>query len=213
LAQYQKEDYSFHPYDSKYDAYLAKKVSLSDQEMRGLRLFVDPEKGNCATCHTATPSRNGLLPPMFTDYQFEALAAPRNRSIAANRDPQYHDLGMCGPWRHDLAQQTSYCGYFKTPTLRNVATRQAFFHNGIFRSLDEVLHFYVERETRPEKWYPRGKDGKVEKYDDLPLAYHANIDLSDAPFDRQLGQEPALSDDEIKDVIVFLKTLTDGYRP
>ena len=211
LALYQKEDRSFHPYDSKYDQYLAGTVQLSEEEMRGLKLFSDPKKANCATCHIEKPSRDGLTPPAFTDYQFEALAAPRNKTIAANHDPKYFDLGMCGPWRMDVATQTKYCGFFKTPSLRNVATRQVFFHNGVFHSLGDVLHFYVERETKPEKWYPRGKDGQVVKYDDAPANNRANVDITDAPFDRKLGDAPALTDDEIKDVISFLKTLNDGY--
>ncbi|HWX02197.1 cytochrome-c peroxidase [Collimonas sp.] len=213
LALYQKEDRSFHPYDSKYDYYLAEQVQLSEQEQRGLKLFKDPKKGNCATCHIEKPSRDGSFPPAFTDYQFEALAAPRNKAILANRDPKYFDLGMCGPWRKDAAKQLNYCGYFKTPTLRNVATRQVYFHNGVFHSLEDVVHFYMERETKPEKWYPRGKDGKLNKYDDLPAAYHANIDVTDAPFDSKAGAPPALTDDEIKDVVAFLKTLNDGYQP
>ncbi|MGB7194061.1 MAG: cytochrome c peroxidase [Collimonas pratensis] len=213
LALYQKEDRSFHPYDSKYDYYLAEQVQLSEQEMRGLTLFKDPKKGNCATCHIEKPSRDGSFPPVFTDYQFEALAAPRNKAILANRDPKYFDMGMCGPWRKDAAKQLNYCGYFKTPTLRNVATRQVYFHNGVFHSLEDVVHFYMERETKPEKWYPRGKDGKLNKYDDLPAAYHANVDVTDAPFDSKAGAPPALTDDEIKDVVAFLKTLNDGYRP
>ncbi|HWW08568.1 cytochrome-c peroxidase [Collimonas sp.] len=213
LALYQKEDRSFHPYDSKYDYYLAEKVQLSEQEMRGLKLFKDTKKGNCATCHSEKPSHNGRFPPVFTDYQFEALAAPRNQAILANRDPRYVDLGMCGPWRKDMAEQLNYCGYFKTPTLRNVATRQVYFHNGVFHSLEEVVRFYVERETQPEKWYSRDQHGKLKKYDDLPAAYHANVDVTDAPFDSKPGAPPALTDDEIKDVVAFLKTLNDGYRP
>jgi cytochrome c peroxidase len=213
LALYQKEDRSFHPYDSKYDYYLAEQVQLSEQEMRGLKLFKDPKKGNCATCHIEKPSRDGSFPPVFTDYQFEALAAPRNKAILANRDPKYFDMGMCGPWRKDAAKQLNYCGYFKTPTLRNAATRQVYFHNGVFHSLEDVVHFYMERETKPEKWYPRGKDGKLNKYDDLPAAYHANVDVTDAPFDSKAGAPAALTDDEIKDVVAFLKTLNDGYRP
>ncbi|AIY40519.1 Methylamine utilization protein mauG precursor [Collimonas arenae] len=213
LALYQKEDRSFHPYDSKYDYYLAEKVQLSEQESRGLKLFKDPKKGNCATCHIEKASHDGRFPPVFTDYQFEALGVPRNKAIAANRDPRYFDLGMCGPWRKDAAKQVNYCGYFKTPTLRNVATRQVYFHNGALHSLEDVVHFYMERETKPEKWYPRGKDGKFNKYDDLPAAYHANVDVTDAPFDSKPGMPPALTDDEIKDVVAFLKTLNDGYRP
>jgi cytochrome c peroxidase len=100
---------------------------------------------------------------------------------------------------------------FKAPTLRNVALRNTFFHNGVFRSLREVLEFYVQRDTNPEKWYPRKADGSMLKFDDLPPQYHDNVNI-EPPFDRRPGDEPALSDAEIDDVIAFLQTLTDGYR-
>jgi cytochrome c peroxidase len=213
LVRYQLEERSFHPYDSKYDLYLAGKVTLSDAEMRGLKLFDDPDKGNCSSCHIDKPSRDGTLPPTFTDYEFEALGAPRNKDIPANSDPNYYDLGLCGPSRKDYADTAEYCGLFKTPSLRNVATRKVFFHNGVFRSLEEVMHFYVERDTNPAKWYPRLANGEIDRYNDLPTQYKQNIDVIDAPFDRKEGDEPALNDAEIADVIAFLKTLTDGYRP
>jgi cytochrome c peroxidase len=154
-----------------------------------------------------------VFQPAFTDYQFEALGVPRNRDIAVNQDPHYYDLGLCGPYRKDYAQSTSYCGLFKTPTLRNVATRKVFFHNGVFHSLDDVMHFYVERETNAEKWYPKLANSDIDAYDDLPQDYKRNVDTVDAPFDRQKGDQPALNDAEIADIIVFLKTLNDGYKP
>jgi cytochrome c peroxidase len=211
LARYQAEDRSFHAYNSKFDYYLAGRAQLNPQELRGLKLFDDPKKGNCAACHLDKPTKNRFA-PVFTDYQFEALAAPRNKDLIANRDPTFFDEGLCGPVRKDMATQQNDCGLFKTPTLRNVATRQVFFHNGVFHSLEDVVRFYVERDTRPEKWYPRKADGTVEMYDDLPSADHANVDVNDAPFDRHRGDEPALNDQEIKDVVAFLKTLTDGYQ-
>ncbi|MDQ7980846.1 cytochrome c peroxidase [Paraburkholderia sp. SARCC-3016] len=213
LGRYQAEDVSFHPYDSKYDWYLAGKAQLSAQEMHGLKLFEDPAKGNCAACHIDRPSRDGIFPAAFTDYQFEALGVPRNRALAQNRDPHHFDLGLCGPARADYRNQKNYCGLFKTPTLRNVATRRVFFHNGVFHTLTDVLHWYVERDTDPRKWYPAERYGAVHKYDDLPPQYRANIDVVDAPLDRKPGQAPALNDAEIADVIAFLNTLTDGYRP
>jgi cytochrome c peroxidase len=211
FVRYQLEEPSFHPYDSKYDAYLAGKVKLSEVEARGLKLFEDPHKGNCASCHISKPSRDGR-PPTFTDYQFEALGAPRNKDIPANSDPNFYDIGLCGPLRKDYADTAEYCGLFKTPSLRNVATRKVFFHNGVFHSLEEVVHFYVERETSPAKWYPRLANGEIDRYNDLPAQYKQNIDVVDAPFDRKEGNEPALNDAEIADVIAFLKTLTDGYQ-
>jgi cytochrome c peroxidase len=211
LTRYQMEDRSFHSYTSKYDYYLAGRTQLSAQEMRGLNLFDDPDKGNCAACHLDKPTKNRLA-PAFTDYEFEALAVPRNKYLSSNRDPRYFDEGLCGPLRQDSVNQ-SFCGLFKTPTLRNVATRQVFFHNGAVHSLEDAVRFYVERETRPERWYPHRPDGTVIKYDDLPPAHHANVDVKDAPFNRKRGDQPALTEQEIKDVVAFLKTLTDGYHP
>lgn len=212
LSRFQTEEPSFHPYDSKYDAYLAGKAELSAAEQRGLKLFEEPLKGNCSSCHLDRLSRDGIFRPAFTDYQFEALGVPRNRDLAANRDPDFHDLGLCGPMRKDYTNAATYCGLFKTPTLRNVATRKVFFHNGVFRSLDQVLHFYVERESNPAKWYPKLPNGEVDRYDDLPLQYRGNVDMVDGPYDRKHGEAPALNDSEIADVIAFLSTLTDGYR-
>ncbi|MGI4984561.1 MAG: cytochrome-c peroxidase [Janthinobacterium lividum] len=212
LARYQFEDPGFHPYDSKYDYYLAGEATLTPQEAHGLRLFEDPKKGNCSSCHIDKPSVDGMFPPVFTDFQFEAFGAPRNPALLANRDPHYHDLGLCGPMRRDLRGARAYCGLFKTPTLRNVATRRVFFHNGVFHTLGDVMHFYVERETDPARWYPRRRDGTIDVYDDLPAQYRKNVDTADAPFDRKVGDAPALNAAEIRDVIVFLGTLTDGYR-
>jgi cytochrome c peroxidase len=212
LARFQAEEPSFHPYDSKYDAVLAGKTTLSEPEARGLKLFDDPKKGNCSSCHIDRATLDGVFRPVFTDFQFEALGAPRNRDIPANSDPHFHDLGLCGPMRKDYNTAPAYCGLFKTPTLRNTATRKVFFHNGVFHSLEEVMHFYVERETDPAKWYPKLADGTVDRYNDLPPEHRGNIDIVDAPFDSKLGDPPALNETEIADIIAFLKTLTDGYQ-
>ncbi|MDN4999665.1 cytochrome-c peroxidase [Bradyrhizobium sp. GCM10027634] len=211
VARYQVEEPSFHPYSSKYDYWLEGKARLSESELRGLQLFNDPGKANCAGCHTSAPSRDGL-PPLFTDHQYEALGAPRNAALAGNKDPSYFDLGVCGPQRTDAVEQTQYCGMFLTPTLRNTATRHAFFHNGVFKTLEEVLDFYNFRDIHPDKVFPRTADGTVRKYDDLPETYHANVDIADPPFDRRLGDKPAMTAQDEADIIAFLKTLTDGYK-
>lgn len=209
LEAFQTEDASFHPYTSKFDAVMSGHARLTLQEMRGYALFNNPRKGNCAKCHVDTPGPGGR-PAAFTDYAFAALGVPRNPEIPANRDPGYFDLGLCGPYRHDLERETRYCGMFKTPTLRNVATRTVFFHNGRFHRLEDVLHFYVERDTKPQAWYPTVA-GKLAVFDDLPPAYRRNVDHGDAPMDRSLGGRPALDEAEIRDLIAFLKTLNDGY--
>jgi cytochrome c peroxidase len=210
LGRYQIEGRDFHPFSSKYDAWLAGRARLTAAEARGYRAFNDPDKGNCAACHLDRPTRDGR-PPLFTDFQYEALGVPRNPNIPANHDPSYYDLGICGPYRTDLASETRYCGMFLTPTLRNVATRGVFFHNGVFHSLRQVLDWYVLRDLQPERFYSRDAAGHVVKYDDLPAKYRANVDLVDAPFNRRPGDPPALDAAEINDVIAFLATLTDGY--
>ena len=212
VGRYQIEEPSFHPYTSKYDYWLEGKARLSEAEMRGLRLFNDPEKANCAGCHTSQPSRDGH-PPSFTDMQYEALAAPRNSALDDTKNPNYYDLGVCGPVRKDIADQTQFCGMFKTPSLRNTAMRHAYFHNGVFHSLQQVMDFYNFRETNPEKVYPLGADGRAQKYNDIPVQYQANVDVSDPPFDRHPGEIPAMTDQDEADIIAFLKTLTDGYKP
>jgi cytochrome c peroxidase len=212
LETFQQSPTDFYPYSSKYDAWLRHRTSLSPQELRGLAAFNDPAKGNCARCHPSA-MRNGAF-PQFTDFGYAAIGAPRNGAIPANLDRRYFDLGLCGPLRADLAARKEYCGLFRTPTLRNVATRRVYFHNGVFHRLDDVVRFYAERDTRPEKWYSRGQDGVTVKFDDLPMQYRGNVDMQ-APFDRHAGGQPAMSDADIRDIVVFLNTLTDrrNLRP
>jgi cytochrome c peroxidase len=210
LEAFQTEDASFHPYTSKFDAAMSGHADFTAAELRGYALFNNPDKGNCAKCHLDTPGPGGR-PAQFADFSFIALGVPRNPEIPANRDPKYFDLGLCGPYRHDLAKETGFCGMFKSPTLRNVATRSVFFHNGRFHNLEDVMRFYVERDTNPGKWYPKRANGKVDKFDDLPPRDRDNVDFADAPMDRKLGGKPALNETEIRDVIAFLQTLNDGY--
>jgi cytochrome c peroxidase len=211
VGRYQIEEPSFHPYTSKYDYWLEGKARLSETEMRGLKLFNDPEKANCAGCHTSQPGFNGM-PPAFTDTQYEALGVPRNLALADTKDPDYFDLGVCGPIRKDIAEQTQFCAMFKTPTVRNTALRKAFFHNGVFHTLKEVMDFYNFRDTNPEKVYPLSADGTVAKYNDIPPQYHANVDVADPPFNRHPGETPAMTEQDEADIIAFLQTLNDCYK-
>ena len=206
LERFELEDPALRPFSSRFDDYLDGTARLSRQEQRGQALFEDPGRGNCASCH---PDRKGAdgSHPLFTDYQFEALGVPRNLLLAANQDPHYFDAGLCGPLRSDQPRP-EYCGLFKTPTLRNVATRGTFFHNGRFHSLPEALRFYVRRDTDPQLWYPRAA-GAVQKFDDLPPALRGNVDVIDAPLTRHAGESPAWSDADIEAVVAFLRTLND----
>jgi cytochrome c peroxidase len=208
VERFELEDRSFRPFTSKYDDYLDGKAVLTEPERRGLALFDDLERGNCVSCHPDTLGADGSH-PLFTDYEHEALGVPRNPEIRANAAPDYFDMGLCGPLRTDQAERADYCGFFKTPTLRNVATRKVFFHNGRFHTLREALRFYVRRDTDPGLWYPVSASGATDRFDDLPASARANVDRSDEPLTRREGGVPAWSDAEIDDVIAFLRTLTD----
>lgn len=208
LQQYQREDVAFAPFSSKYDEFLRGKVALTAQEQRGLALFNSPAKGNCAACHPSARGADGSL-PLFTDFTYDNLGVPRNPALQHNDDPAFFDLGLCA--RAGMESFKDLCGAFKVPSLRNVAQRPVFFHNGRFASLKEALTFYVQRDTHPEKFYPVDADGSVHKFDDLPAIYQRNVNTTEAPYNRPRGGTPALSDAEVDDVIAFLKTLNDGY--
>jgi cytochrome c peroxidase len=207
LEAFQQVPEEFYPYTSRYDAYLRGDLELTDQEQRGAQLFKDPEKGNCASCHLGT-SRDGVPPP-FTDFDFVNVGVPRNASLPANADPNFFDLGLCGPDRRDLTASRKLCGYFRSPTVRNTAIRDAYFHNGVFATLRRVIEFYNERDLQPEKFYSHNADGSVHRYDDVPPGYPDDID-HDPPLDRKPGSQPVLSETDIDDLVAFLKTLTDA---
>ena len=207
LQSYQSEDPEFNSFTSKYDALLRGQATFTRQESRGLALFNAPTKGNCAACHPSAKGADGSL-PLFTDFTYDNLGVPRNAAIVSNADPAYYDLGLCQ--RADLTSRTDLCGAFKVPSLRNVALRKAFFHNGKFTTLKDALTFYVQRDTNPEKFYP-AIGGVPNKFDDLPPQFHGNVNTSEAPYNRKAGEAPALTDAEIDDVIAFLNTLTDGF--
>jgi cytochrome c peroxidase len=211
VSRFQIEDASFHSFDSKYDLWLEGKARLSAAELRGLKVFNNPNGANCAGCHPSAASRDGL-PPVFTDTQYEALSAPRNEKLAVNHDPAFYDLGVCGPRRLDLAQQRQYCAMFLTPTLRNSATRSVYFHNAVYTSLKQVMNFYNQRMTHPELVYPHDASGKTLIDNDIPADLRANVDVADAPFDRHQGDTNPMTDQDIEDVIAFLNTLNDGYQ-
>jgi cytochrome c peroxidase len=207
LERFQFDDPSFQPFDSKFDKVLDGKAQFSTQEARGFALFNDPDRGNCASCHLVEKGAAGAH-PTFTDYNFQTLGVPRNPEIPANADPKYYDMGLCGPIRTDKTDTDWYCGMFRTPTLRNVATRRAFFHNGRFHTLEDSLRFYVQRDTNPQKWYPH--PGGKQQFDDLPVKYQRNVDHINAPMTNHKGGKPVWSEGDIRDVIAFLKTLNDS---
>jgi cytochrome c peroxidase len=240
LDAFQTEEASFHPYNSKFDLHEPARGGLpfTAAEERGFKVFTDPRTGNCAACHFPSAGIGGSS-SLFTDFSFEAIGVPRNLEIAANRDKKHVDMGVCGPLRADhvvnAGRANAFCGMFKTPSLRNVATRRAFFHNGVMHSLEQAVRFYNTRDTMPELWYPtlsgtakakpdadfpsyglvkvQYAGGMVHKFDDVPATHRTNVDRQ-LPLDgRAAGSKPPMTEKEVADLICFLETLTDDYRP
>jgi cytochrome c peroxidase len=194
------------PFNSRYDAFIRGQGKLSEQELRGVALFRNPDKGNCASCHGFNPTSNDPARSLFTDYAYESVAVPRNAKIPANADPQHYDLGLCETARaRHWNEPAQWCGYFRTPSLRNVAVRRHYMHNGEFDDLRQVVRYYATRGTDPWTWYPRGR-----KFDDVPLQYQRNLNINSTPYNRIEGMRPTLDDVEIDAIVAFLKTLTDS---
>ena len=193
------------PFDSRFDDMLRGRDTLTAQEKRGLAVFRNPDQGNCASCHSVNPTSTDPARSLFTDFGYEALGVPRNRRLAANARAGAFDLGLCRTARErHWPEAQSWCGYFRTPGLRNVALRQRLMHNGVFDSLRDAVRFYATRSTQPQDWYPSGTP-----FDDLPPGLHGNVNVAATPLNRRPGTSPAMSDEDIDAVVAFLKTLTD----
>lgn len=180
IATYERSTQVNH-FTSKYDYYLKGKVALSDQELNGLALF----NKNCSACHPST-SVDGKTPPLFTDFSYDNLGVPQNTEYPfdlTNPD-KLPDLGL-GPIVSDPTQN----GKFKVMTLRNIALTAPYSHNGYFKTLQDIVHFYNTRDL-PGMWPP--------------------ADYPDTVNMTELGNL-GLTDQNEADIVAFLLTLTDGY--
>jgi cytochrome c peroxidase len=195
------------PFSSKYDAWLAGKAKLSKQELRGLKLYEDEKKGNCAACH---PSRRGPggEPPLFTDFTYDNLGVPRNPD-----NPFYGQDKVHNPAGRDFVdrglgaavKKPAEDGKFKVPTLRNIARTAPYMHNGYFRTLRGVVAFYNDRDARKRcpQDLPEAAALKRRCWPAPEVAANVNAD--------ELGRL-GLSEHEVDDIVAFLRTLDDGYR-
>ncbi|HEX4511520.1 MAG TPA: cytochrome B6, partial [Burkholderiaceae bacterium] len=195
------------PTRSKYDAYVRGEATLTETERRGLEAFKDRRRGACAGCHRMTEMSSNPAESMFTDYGYDAIALPRNHELGTNRDPAAFDLGLCERHKGEKSDE-KLCGSFRTPSLRNVALRESFGHNGVYKTLREAVTFYARRAVAPERIYPAGQ-----KFDDVPARYRVNVNIHAPVYNRSVGAAPPLSDAEIDDVVAFLQTLTDAPAP
>jgi cytochrome c peroxidase len=181
-------------FSSKYDAFLAGKATLSDAETRGLAIFEDTKRGNCASCHLDKPSADGTA-PLFTDFGYDNLGIPKNESnpfyaLPATLNPDgaaYVDNGLGGS-----AHNPRQFGKFKAPSLRNVALTAPYGHNGYFADLRSIVRFYNDRDVPSAGWSASEVDAGKNTTD------MGNLGLSDA---------------DIDDLVAFLLTLTDGFVP
>ena len=206
-------------FTSKYDYYLAGLVDLSKQEKKGMNLF--RSKGKCANCHTMDPGPNGE-PPLFTDYTFDNLGIPRNpeNPFYAQTDfnPQgqsWVDLGLGGflDSRLDYQQYSAANqGKQKVPTLRNVDKRpdpgfvKAYGHNGYFKSLKGIVHFYNTRDVKPACADPFTSEADAVAMHCWPAPEVANNVNT-----TELG-DLKLTDAQEDAIVAFMKTLSDGYE-
>lgn len=118
--------------DSRYDRAMRGNTSaMSKQERDGFNLFMG--KAHCGTCHFA-PLFNGAMPPSFIESEPEVIGVPSSTARHATVDP---DSGRFNVRRIDL-----HLFAFKTPTLRNIELTAPYMHNGVFRTLEEVVDFY-----------------------------------------------------------------------
>jgi cytochrome c peroxidase len=193
------------PFSSRFDDFVRGQSQLSALELEGLKLFKDPAKGACAGCHRVDEANRDPSRSPFTDYGYDAVAAPRNPELPRDRKP---DLGLCERTdRRTPSNAPSNCALFRTPSLRNVAARSSYMHNGTFKSLRDAVAFYSTRETDPQRWYGSGV-----KYEDVPAQYRKNVNVTASPYNRRTGDAPALTDAEIDAIVAFLQTLTDAPR-
>ena len=184
-------------FTSKYDAWLKGLAKFNGQEQLGLKLFHG--KGKCANCH---------VPPLFTDFRYDNIGVPRNPLNPFYNETDWNpdgeawvDTGLGG-----FLKAASYSedfwgpewGKFKVPTLRNVDLRpfkkfiKAYGHNGYFKSLEEIVHFYNTRDV-PDSGWPAPE-------------VTVNINTTEM---GDLG----LNHGEELAIVAFLKALSDGYVP
>lgn len=130
LAAYQR---SLSRLNSPVDRALRGEVdALSDEERLGFNVFVG--KGKCATCHFL-PLTNGTVPPMYQKSEVEVLGVP-SRAVTANAKVDAY----VGRYRLTRADPHRYA--FRTPSIRNAALTAPYMHNGVYRTLEEVVEFY-----------------------------------------------------------------------
>lgn len=205
-------------FSSRYDAWLRGDAVLTQDELAGLELFKAEDKGNCAACHILTPNVQGG-PTVLTDWSFDNLGVPRNRdnphyaNAAANPDGKaWVDPGLGGYLKTDPV----YAGYAEAnwarqqvPTLRNLEKRisadtpKAYMHNGYFKTLEGVMHFYNTRDTLPRCVDPLASEAEALAQNCWPEPEFAATMNKD-----EMGNLKLTANEEAQ-IVAFLRTLSD----
>ncbi len=204
-------------FSSKYDLYLQGKAELTPEEKQGLSLFED--KGKCSECHPSKPGPGGS-PPLFTDFTYDNLGLPKNPQNPWYRMPRkfnpdgrkWVDPGMAGalktmPQFAMLAKK--HLGKHRVPTLRNVDRRprpdfvKSYGHNGYFKSLLSIVHFYNTRDRLPDC----AKEKKAKPGENC----WPQPEVADNANKEELG-DLKLTAEEEQAIVTFLKTLSDGFK-
>lgn len=207
-------------FTSKYDYYLEGIVDLTKEEKKGLNMF--KSTGKCGNCHIVDPGPNGE-PPLLTDFTYDNLGVPRNPDNPFYTQADFNPLG--DGWidlglgaflesRMDYQQFASANnGKQKVPTLRNVDKRpyegfaKAYTHNGYFKSLKGIVHFYNTRDAKPACIDPFTTEAEALAQNCWPAPeVPVNVNSKD------LGNLH-LTEDQEEAIVTFLKTLSDGYQP
>ena len=201
-------------FSSKFDAYMKGQTKLTEQEANGLALFNN--QAECYDCHESVSADAGVTPALFTDFSYHNLGLPKN-TATPNKSligADVQDRGLGGEleqmvngvpkypaeWR--ALAQAQY-GKFKTPTLRNLTLggNRRYMHNGIFNSLEAVVHFYNTRDVPGAGWT---FDGVFKTWAELGKEVPLNLEIHGA---GNLGLTPA----QEAELVAFMKTLNDGW--
>ena len=207
IAAYESSS-AVNAFTSKYDYTFQGMAKLTKEQQKGFALFQG--KGGCKACH---PSGKGAL---FTDFTYDNLGIPKNpENPVYDYDPGYIDLGL-GAYLETRSDYASFAaenmGKFKVPTLRNVDLRpsndfvKAYGHNGYFKSLEGIVHFYNTRDVLPTC------PGDYTEAQAMTANCWPAPEFAGTVNREELGNL-GLSSEEEADIVAFLKTLSDGYTP
>jgi len=209
IAAYERSD-AVEQFSSRFDDYWRGTGTLSAEEMAGLKLFEG--KAKCSGCHVVTAGPDGR-PPLFTDFTYDNLGVPKNPenpwyTQAANKEGKaYLDKGLYVTLQADpiyAPYAEKFLGAEKVPTLRNlfVGQSRSYMHNGWFKSVAVVVHFYNTRDVLSRcKGTPTEAEALAQNCWPAP-----EIELT---MNREELGDLKLSAKEEAELVAFLKTLTD----